>query len=66
MIARKVRAHASADPVIKGNVMSRIKRALRQYDHMGVGCIDIATWDLEGKQSDLRTRAISPRTSSAC
>jgi hypothetical protein len=36
MMARKVRATASADRVVKGNAMSRIKRALRQYDHMGV------------------------------
>jgi len=26
------------------------KRAHRQYDHMGFGCIDIALWDLAGKQ----------------
>jgi L-alanine-DL-glutamate epimerase-like enolase superfamily enzyme len=26
------------------------KRALRQYDHMGFGCIDIALWDWAGKQ----------------
>lgn len=26
------------------------KRALRQYDHMGFGCLDIALWDWAGKQ----------------
>jgi hypothetical protein len=36
MMARKVPATAAADPVVKGNAMSRIKRALRQYDHMTV------------------------------
>jgi len=30
MIARKVRATASADAVVKANAMSRIKRVLRQ------------------------------------
>jgi L-alanine-DL-glutamate epimerase-like enolase superfamily enzyme len=27
------------------------KRALRQYDHMGFGCLDIALWDWAAKQS---------------
>ncbi|MGH8595478.1 MAG: mandelate racemase, partial [Gammaproteobacteria bacterium] len=30
-------------------IYDEFKRALRQYDHMGVGCIDIALWDLAGK-----------------
>lgn len=29
------------------------KRALRQYDHMGFGCLDIALWDWAGKQLSL-------------
>lgn len=31
---------------------SEIKRALRKYDRMGIGPIDIALWDLAGKRYD--------------
>lgn len=31
-------------------IYGEFKRALRQYDHMGFGYIDIALWDLFGKQ----------------
>ena len=34
------------------------KRALRQYDHMGYGHIDIALWDLFGKQVGLPISAL--------
>jgi L-alanine-DL-glutamate epimerase-like enolase superfamily enzyme len=38
------------DPHQRELIYDDFKRALRQYDHMGVGCIDIALWDLAGKQ----------------
>lgn len=31
-------------------IYDEFKRALRQYDHMGYGMIDICLWDLAGKQ----------------
>lgn len=34
-------------------IYDEFKRALRQYDHMGYGHIDIALWDLFGKQVGL-------------
>ncbi len=33
-------------------IYDEFKRALRQYDHMGHGMIDICLWDLAGKQLD--------------
>ena len=38
------------DPHQRELIYDDFKRALRQYDHMGVGCLDIALWDLAGKQ----------------
>jgi len=38
------------DPHQRELIYDDFKRALRQYDHMGAGCIDIALWDLAGKQ----------------
>src|SRR4029079_12328356 len=38
------------DPHQRELIYDDCKRALRQYDHMGVGCIDIALWGLAGKQ----------------
>lgn len=40
------------DPHQRELIYDDFKRALRQYDHMGVGCLDIALWDLAGKQLD--------------
>ena len=37
------------DPHQRELIFNDLKRALRQYDHMGHGCIDIALWDLAGK-----------------
>ncbi len=54
-------------------IYDEFKRALRQYDHMGYGHIDIALWDLFGKRVGLpistllggwRTRY--PRTPALC
>lgn len=33
-------------------LFDEFKRAIRQYDHMGYGAIDIALWDLLGKRSN--------------
>src|SRR5690606_27475195 len=38
------------DPHQRERLYDDFKRALRQYDHMGAGCLDIALWDLAGKQ----------------
>ncbi len=37
------------DPLQRELIYDEFKRALRQYDHMGHGFIDIALWDLYGK-----------------
>ena len=37
------------DPQRRELIYNDFKRALRQYDHMGHGCIDIALWDMAGK-----------------
>ena len=39
-------------------IYDEFKRALRQYDHMGYGYIDIALWDLFGKRVGLPIWAI--------
>lgn len=39
-------------------IYDEFKRALRQYDHMGYGHIDIALWDLFGKQVGLPVSAL--------
>jgi L-alanine-DL-glutamate epimerase-like enolase superfamily enzyme len=37
------------DPFQREFIYDEFKRALRQYDHMGYGMIDICLWDLAGK-----------------
>jgi len=37
------------DPLKREKHWSEVKRALRKYDRMGIGPIDIALWDLAGK-----------------
>lgn len=37
------------DPLQRERIYNDIKRALRKYDKMGMGPIDIALWDLAGK-----------------
>ena len=37
------------DPYAREEIYNDMKVALRQYDHMGYGMIDIALWDLAGK-----------------
>jgi L-alanine-DL-glutamate epimerase-like enolase superfamily enzyme len=37
------------DPFQREYIYDEFKRALRQYDHMGYGLIDICLWDLAGK-----------------
>jgi L-alanine-DL-glutamate epimerase-like enolase superfamily enzyme len=50
--------HMFADYLIGKNALERerhwseIKRALRKYDRMGIGPVDIALWDLAGKYYD--------------
>jgi L-alanine-DL-glutamate epimerase-like enolase superfamily enzyme len=39
------------NPLERELIYGEFKRALRQYDHMGHGYIDIALWDLFGKQT---------------
>ena len=41
------------DPLEREHIFDEFKRALRQYDHMGFGYIDIALWDLFGKRVGL-------------
>jgi L-alanine-DL-glutamate epimerase-like enolase superfamily enzyme len=41
-----------ADPFARERHWSEIKRALRKYDRMGIGPVDIALWDLAGKYHD--------------
>ncbi len=38
------------NPLHRERHWSELKRALRKYDRMGIGPIDIALWDLAGKQ----------------
>jgi len=40
------------DPLEREKHWSEIKRALRKYDRMGIGPIDIALWDFAGKYHD--------------
>ncbi len=40
------------DPLRRERLWSEMKRALRKYDRMGIGPIDIALWDLAGKYYD--------------
>ena len=40
------------DPLRRERHWSEMKRALRKYDRMGIGPIDIALWDLAGKHYD--------------
>lgn len=40
------------NPLEREKHWSEIKRALRKYDRMGIGPIDIALWDLAGKYYD--------------
>jgi L-alanine-DL-glutamate epimerase-like enolase superfamily enzyme len=40
------------DPLQREKHWSEIKRALRKYDRMGIGPIDIALWDFAGKYYD--------------
>jgi L-alanine-DL-glutamate epimerase-like enolase superfamily enzyme len=40
------------DPLRRERHWSEIKRALRKYDRMGMGPVDIALWDLAGKLYD--------------
>lgn len=39
------------DSVMRERIWDEMKREVRQYDHMGHGPIDIALWDLVGKQT---------------
>jgi L-alanine-DL-glutamate epimerase-like enolase superfamily enzyme len=40
------------NPLKRERHFSEIKRALRKYDQMGIGPLDIALWDLAGKHYD--------------
>ncbi|WP_331236482.1 enolase C-terminal domain-like protein [Natronorarus salvus] len=40
------------DPFERERHWSEIKRALRKYDRMGIGPLDIALWDIAGKHYD--------------
>jgi L-alanine-DL-glutamate epimerase-like enolase superfamily enzyme len=41
------------NPFHREHIYDEFKRALRQYDHMGHGFLDIALWDLTGKAAGL-------------
>jgi L-alanine-DL-glutamate epimerase-like enolase superfamily enzyme len=40
------------DPFARERHWSELKRGLRKYDRMGIGPVDIALWDLAGRQYD--------------
>jgi L-alanine-DL-glutamate epimerase-like enolase superfamily enzyme len=40
------------NPLHRERIWSEVKRALRKYDRMGMGPIDIALWDFAGKYHD--------------
>ncbi|MFB6297493.1 MAG: enolase C-terminal domain-like protein [Salinirussus sp.] len=40
------------DPLCREHHWSEMKRALRKYDRMGIGPLDIALWDYAGKKYD--------------
>ncbi|PSP95449.1 mandelate racemase [Halobacteriales archaeon QS_4_62_28] len=40
------------NPLHRERLWSEVKRALRKYDRMGIGPIDIALWDIAGKYHD--------------
>lgn len=40
------------DPLQREKHWAEIKRALRKYDRMGIGPVDIALWDFAGKYYD--------------
>ena len=40
------------NPLRRERLWSEMKRALRKYDRMGIGPVDIALWDLAGKHYD--------------
>jgi L-alanine-DL-glutamate epimerase-like enolase superfamily enzyme len=40
------------NPFHRERIWSEVKRALRKYDRMGIGPIDIALWDFAGKHQD--------------
>lgn len=46
------------DALHREQIFDDFKRALRQYDHMGHGAIDIALWDLLGKRAGLSVAAL--------
>jgi len=46
MVARQL---IGRDPLERESIYNDVKRALRKYDKMGMGPIDIALWDLAGK-----------------
>lgn len=46
------------DPLQRELIYDEFKRALRQYDHMGFGFLDIALWDLYGKRVGLPIAAL--------
>ena len=40
------------NPLDRERIWSEVKRALRKYDRMGIGPVDIALWDFAGKLRD--------------
>jgi len=40
------------NPLHRERIWSEVKRALRKYDRMGIGPVDIALWDFAGKYYD--------------
>ena len=40
------------DPLTREKHWSELKRALRKYDRMGIGPLDVALWDYAGKRYD--------------
>ena len=40
------------NPLHRERIWSELKKALRKYDRMGIGPIDIALWDFAGKYND--------------
>jgi L-alanine-DL-glutamate epimerase-like enolase superfamily enzyme len=46
------------NPLARERHWSELKRALRKYDRMGIGPIDIALWDFAGKHHDAPIHAL--------
>jgi len=54
------------DPLTREKHWSELKRALRKYDRMGIGPLDVALWDYAGSDTTRLSTNCSAPTASAC